>query len=500
MTQGAAKPGGEAAEPAAPGLAPGTVIADRYKVERLLGEGGMGAVYRAEHVHMRKAVALKVLHPDASEFPEVVQRFEREAIAAAHISHPNVVSATDFGKLPDGSFFLVLEYVDGLSLRDAIAKGPLEPNRALHVIREIASALAVAHRSGVVHRDLKPENVMLVSRGTEPEAVKVFDFGIAKIDVSSVTGKQGSTLQPITRVGTVFGTPDYMAPEQAMGQPVDGRADIYSLGVLLFEMLAGGRPLKGGAVTLMRQHILQEVPDLPPAIAQGIDARIAEIVKRCLAKDADERYHRSRPGRSHRRDLDARFRRLHRPQPPRRGRSRNPPLRRGRSRPGDVLRRADPHRRRSAAHPSWKPAPAAYSAEASTKEADAPLRGAWARSGSGLIAVAVVSPTRATRDAPEPHRDRAESAVTTEPSRRTPRARSPSEAPSGEDGADRGRATFRGERSAGGERDPEPAASVERGADPAHATAGQAGQRGETAKVRSSSRAAPARRHLHPSP
>jgi serine/threonine protein kinase len=272
------------------GLAPGTVVADRYRVESLLGEGGMGAVYRAEHIHMRKAVALKVLHSDANEYPEVVQRFEREAIAAANIAHPNVVSATDFGKLPDGSFFLVLEYVDGENLRDIIDRGKVPPERALHVIREIASALIVAHRSGVIHRDLKPENVMLVANEHGPEAVKVFDFGIAKIDVGSVTGRKGSTLQPITRVGTIFGTPDYMAPEQAMGQPVDGRADLYSLGVILFEMLSGGRPFKGGAVTLMRQHILQDVPVLPDDLAATLDSRIGKMLKKLLAKDPDNRY------------------------------------------------------------------------------------------------------------------------------------------------------------------------------------------------------------------
>ncbi len=272
------------------GLTAGTLVADRYRVERLLGEGGMGAVYLAQHVLMRKAVALKVLHPDAGEFPEVVARFEREAIAAAHIDHPNIVSATDFGKLPDGSFFLVLEYVDGESLREKIAGGPLTCELALHVVREIASALVAAHESGVVHRDLKPENVMLVARGAGLPAVKIFDFGIAKIDVGRVTSEKGSTLQPITRVGTVFGTPDYMAPEQAMGQPVDGRADLYALGVMLFEMLTGGRPYKGGAVTLMRQHILHEVPELPENIAQTIDTAVGAILKKLMAKDADARY------------------------------------------------------------------------------------------------------------------------------------------------------------------------------------------------------------------
>src|SRR5579863_2508690 len=142
----------------------GVTLSGRYLIERLIGEGGMGAVYQAEHTHMRKRMAVKVLHPEMSRMPEVVARFEREAMAAAHIDHPNVAAATDFGKLEDGSFFLVLEYVEGKSLREAIAGGRLELGRAIHVARQTASALARAHGLGIVHRDLKPENIMLVSR------------------------------------------------------------------------------------------------------------------------------------------------------------------------------------------------------------------------------------------------------------------------------------------------------------------------------------------------
>src|SRR6267154_11473 len=150
--------------PGGPQSLVGAVLGGRYHVEKLIGEGGMGAVYQAEHTHMRKRLALKVLHADMSRLPEVVARFEREAMAAAHIDHPNVAAATDFGKLDDGSFFLVLEYVEGESLREAIDAGRLELGRALHVTRQIASALARAHALGIVHRDLKPENIMLVHR------------------------------------------------------------------------------------------------------------------------------------------------------------------------------------------------------------------------------------------------------------------------------------------------------------------------------------------------
>src|SRR4051812_28883408 len=148
--------------PGGPSSLVGRVISGRYRIERLLGEGGMGAVYQAEHTHMRKRLAVKVLHAEMSRLPEVVARFEREAMAAAHIDHPNVATATDFGKLEDGSFFLVLEYVEGKSLRDAIAVGPLEVGRVMRILRQIAAALQRAHALGIVHRDLKPENVMLI--------------------------------------------------------------------------------------------------------------------------------------------------------------------------------------------------------------------------------------------------------------------------------------------------------------------------------------------------
>ena len=220
----------------------GTVLAERYRIDALLGEGGMGRVYAAEHVLMRKRLAIKVLHRELTTVPEVVARFEREAMAAANIEHANVAAATDFGKLADGSVFLVLEFVQGKNLRDEIATGPFSEARALHVARQIASALGSAHALNIVHRDLKPENVMLVDRGGDPDFVKVLDFGIAKVPIGEVdrapTAKTAART-PITKAGMVFGTPEYMAPEQALGQTVDGRADLYALGVILFEMLAG---------------------------------------------------------------------------------------------------------------------------------------------------------------------------------------------------------------------------------------------------------------------
>jgi len=274
----------------------GTVISGRYRIEKLLGEGGMGAVYQAEHTHMRKRLAVKVLHAEMSRLPEVVARFEREAMAAAHIDHPNVATATDFGKLEDGSFFLVLEYVEGKSLRDAIAVGPLEVGRAMRVLRQIAAALQRAHVLGIVHRDLKPENVMLIDRDGEPDFVKVLDFGIAKVPVAELSrdehNRAGPAGQALTQLGMVYGTPEYMAPEQALGQNVTPSADIYALGVMTYEMLAGERPFDHESkVTLLGMHVTAPVPPFSQK-APGviIPPDVQNIVFHMLEKESAHRF------------------------------------------------------------------------------------------------------------------------------------------------------------------------------------------------------------------
>jgi serine/threonine protein kinase len=173
-------------------LAAGTVIAERYRVQHLMGEGGLGAVYQVEHVHMRKTFALKVLHGGNNAHPEVTARFEREAIAASHIEHPNVASATDFGRLPDGSFFLVLEYVAGRTLRSELKGGALPLERALRITRGIVAGVAAAHARGIVHRDLKPDNIMLVDKPGQPDFVKLLDFGIARIESVGPVGREAA--------------------------------------------------------------------------------------------------------------------------------------------------------------------------------------------------------------------------------------------------------------------------------------------------------------------
>ena len=279
--------------PGGPNALVGTVLGDRYKVVRLIGEGGMGAVYEGEHAHMHKRLAIKVLHPEMSRLPEVVARFEREAMAASHIDHPNVAAATDFGKLDDGSFFLILEYVEGTSLRDRVARGPLDVRSALHITRQIASALGRAHPLGIVHRDLKPENVMLVLREGDADFVKVLDFGIAKVPVADLAPKSTAAgKSALTQLGMVYGTPEYMAPEQALGQEVDARADLYSLGVMLYEMLAGKRPFENESkVTLLGMHVTSPVPKITEKAPDvSVPADVEAIVYRLLEKESKKRY------------------------------------------------------------------------------------------------------------------------------------------------------------------------------------------------------------------
>jgi hypothetical protein len=267
-------------------VAPGALIAERYRVEATLGEGGMGIVYLAEHVHIRKRVAIKVLLPKWTGTPEMIARFEREAVAAGAIAHPNVAAATDFGRLIDGSFFLVLEYLEGRTLRAELEGGALTPARTLQIARGIALGVGAAHAKGIVHRDLKPENVMLVARGGDPDFVKVLDFGIARLDGVGrpVNG------QALTSAGAILGTPGYMAPEQVVGQAVDARPDLYAVGVMIFEMLTGSCPFSGGAVTVLRQHVTAEIPELPANLSASLDPRIGTILRRLLAKRPENRF------------------------------------------------------------------------------------------------------------------------------------------------------------------------------------------------------------------
>lgn len=270
----------------------GSLVADRYRVGRKLGAGGMGVVYLAVHEALHKQVALKILKATGKIEREAIGRFEREAIAAANLKHPNIAEATDFGQLPGGGLYLVMEYVEGTTLKRLLAEqGKLAPERALAILQQVGSALATAHARDVVHRDLKPENVIVVSvpasiTSRATDVVKVIDFGIAKLR-SATFGGGGTGL---TSVGTVFGTPEYMSPEQVMGQAADGRADQYALGVLAFELFTGKPPYKSDDVgRLMMMHVGAPVPSTRE-LTPGLPPELDTVMMRMLAKLPDERF------------------------------------------------------------------------------------------------------------------------------------------------------------------------------------------------------------------
>jgi serine/threonine-protein kinase len=251
----------------------------------------MGLVYHAVHEALRKPVALKVLGTAGRNDREAMARFEREAIAAANLKHPNIAEAADFGQLPNGGLYIVMEYVEGTTLRRLVAEqGKLAPDRALAILQQVAAALATAHARDVVHRDLKPDNVIVTrppeSIGQAAEVVKVIDFGVAKLR-SATFGGGGTGL---TGVGTVFGTPTYMSPEQVMGQVVDSRADQYALGVLAFELLTGKPPYHADDVgQLMMMHVGAPVPSTCEQ-APGLPTTVDAVTARMLAKLPDERF------------------------------------------------------------------------------------------------------------------------------------------------------------------------------------------------------------------
>jgi serine/threonine protein kinase len=270
--------------PPGPSSLIGQILGGRYRVTALLGTGGMGAVYRAEHTALKKAVAVKVLNQEMAGHREAALRFEREAMVSARIVHPNVVSATDSGRLADGSLYLVLEYVSGRSLREVIdAERRLAPARALSIGSQIAEALAAAHRADVVHRDLKPSNVMLLVEESRDEVVKVLDFGLARVANEATSG------EALTRTGSVFGTPEYMSPEQARGEIADHRADLYALGVILYELLSGRQPfIAPELVAVLIKHIQEAPPPLPADIPEPIASYVMSLLDKQPSRRPDD--------------------------------------------------------------------------------------------------------------------------------------------------------------------------------------------------------------------
>ena len=262
----------------------GRQVAGRYRILDKLGEGGMGAVYRAEQISLKRTVALKVLKSELSAEPGLVRRFNAEAELAAKLNHPNTVTLYDFGQDVDGSLFIAMEFLEGRSLRELLLKeGPLPAARALAITDQVCASLSDAHGRGIVHRDLKPDNVMLVQIGKRSDVVRVLDFGIAKL-----RDEQGDiTAMPMTRAGDLLGTPQYMAPEQIRGEKVDARTDVYALGAMLYEMVTGRLPFEGPSLMAILSKHLTELP-VPPDLRRpdlAIPPPLCRVIMDSLQKD-----------------------------------------------------------------------------------------------------------------------------------------------------------------------------------------------------------------------
>ena len=263
----------------------GSEVDGRYRIVELIGEGGMGKVYLAEHVEIGKRVALKVLHPSYSRMPDLVERFRREARAASKIGHPNIVDVTDSGTTADGSVYFVMEYLEGVELGSVIEReGALDVYRALKITGQICRALAAAHTVGIIHRDLKPENIFLITRDGSADVVKVLDFGIAK-----TTEAEAARERRLTSPGMAMGTPEYMAPEQAAGRPADARTDVYALGAIMYEMTAGVPPYTGDNFMEILTKKATTDPTPPVTIRAELPLQVSDLVMSAMARTPELR-------------------------------------------------------------------------------------------------------------------------------------------------------------------------------------------------------------------
>ncbi|QSQ15072.1 serine/threonine-protein kinase [Myxococcus landrumensis] len=264
----------------------GMTIAQKYRVEALIGEGGMGKVFRARQISLDKVVVLKVLRHTLLSDERTVARFQREAKAASRLNHRNSISVLDFGQAEDGALFIAMEYVAGQDLHQILSREwPLGEGRVVRIVSQVLGALSDAHGAGVIHRDLKPENIMVEQRRNEPDFVKVLDFGIAKITDSTDDGPA------LTRAGFVCGTPEYMSPEQARGATLDHRSDLYAVGVILYQLMTGLLPFESdSAVGFATKHLTEEPP--PPTRRRPearISAAMERLILRTLSKSPDDR-------------------------------------------------------------------------------------------------------------------------------------------------------------------------------------------------------------------
>ncbi|HSF14114.1 MAG TPA: protein kinase [Vicinamibacteria bacterium] len=270
--------------PVAPEEQPiGRTLDGKYRIDGFLKRGGMGAVYRGTHLLLGKPVAIKLIRQEIVTSSDMIERFFREARAAAKLSHPNIVTVHDLGQTEDGTLYIIMELVEGSSLKEIIQKeGPLATERALTLARGVASALALAHRKDIVHRDLKPQNIMISRDSEGHESPKLLDFGIAK------------TLEPdtpaLTSTGMVLGTPHYMSAEQAKGKPADRRSDLYALGIILYEMLVGKVPFDDSSIPAILVKHLTEPPKPPTTLRAGIPEAVEALVLRCLEKEPEKRF------------------------------------------------------------------------------------------------------------------------------------------------------------------------------------------------------------------
>jgi len=263
------------------------LVAERYRIIRKLGEGGMGAVYLAEHVVIEKKFALKVLAPELARRSDLVARFLQEARSASRIGHENVIDISDFGQSPDGLVYIAMEFLDGKDLGEMVRiAGAMDWPSARGIVMQICRALRAAHDKGIVHRDMKPENIFLIQREGQPHFVKILDFGIAKVMGLDPNGPR------LTRTGMIFGTPEYMAPEQAEGKDTDHRADIYAVGCIIYHLITGQTPFVAESfMTMLTKHLMED--PVPPSVRRPdlvVTPEMDALVLKALEKDRDKRW------------------------------------------------------------------------------------------------------------------------------------------------------------------------------------------------------------------
>ena len=288
MYTGAAMPTTSEAAPAYASWI-GRVFDDRYRLVRILGEGGMGAVFVAEHLRLRKEVAFKIIRPEIASDPKIAARFSREAMATAQIESPHIASAVDYGELPEGGAYLVTQLARGPSLRALLHEGALPWPRAAEIAAQIADALATAHSLGIIHRDLKPDNIIVGERDDGAPLAIVLDFGIASLSAEA-TVPTANTSEPLTSFGLVLGTPGYMAPEQAVGDRIDARTDLYALGVILWEAVTGDALWNGESLTgIVSQQMRSAAPRLRAVAGNGIPEALDDLCDALLARAPAQR-------------------------------------------------------------------------------------------------------------------------------------------------------------------------------------------------------------------